>query len=432
MRIGLYTDMVFSRDADGLTSDKSFVRLVNALAARTDEIVLFGRLAPEPARAPYPVDEEIRFVALPHYRRVTQLHVVAATLPRSAGRFRRELRALDAVLVFGPHPVALAFALLARRAGVPLVLGVRHDYPEYIRGRLPGPGWGWGVPAARLFDRAFLRLARDASTVAVGPELAARYRRAGGRVLETGVSLVAAGDVVSEREALARDWSGELRCLSVGRLASEKNPLLLVDVIGELRARNPPWRLVVAGDGPLRSEVAGAARARGLGDALELLGEVPNGAPLWRLYRDCHAFLHVSLTEGMPQVLVEAHAAGAPVVATAVGGVAGALGGGERGLLVPPRDPTAAADALERLAADPALRRRLVSAGLAYAREHTLEAQVDQLTDFIRAALPGAARSPRPRPPARPAARNSARTRATGTAPRPGRPAARGTASPRG
>jgi glycosyltransferase involved in cell wall biosynthesis len=431
MRVGVYTDMLFRRDGQTLTTDKAFIRLVAALAAGVGEVVLFGRLAPQPGRSPYEVPEEhIRFVPLPHYARVTHLGKLLVTLPRAGRTFTSELDGLDAAMIFGPHPVALAFALLTRRTGVPLVIGVRHDYPEYIRQRLPGRGWGWAVPAASWLDLAFRRLARTAPAVVVGPELGRRYARAGGDVLETGVSLVPAAEVVSPAAALAREWGGELRCLSVGRLAAEKNPLLLIETIAELRRHDPRWRLVIAGEGPLRPAVERAIATSGLESAVELTGEVPNGPPLWELYRRSHAFLHVSLTEGLPQVLVEAQAAGVPIVATDVGSVREALGNGARGLIVPPRNAHAAAVALARLASDPELRRSLVLAGTQRAHTETLEAQVERLTAFIgqAAARRGPGRE-QPHPPALPAARNSVRRPATGTGPRPHTPAAQGTTS---
>ncbi len=103
------------------------------------------------------------------------------------------------------------------------------------------------------------------------------------------------------------------------------------------------------------------------------------------VYRRSHAFLHISWTEGVPQVLFEAFAAALPVVATAVGGVREAVRGGA-GLLVEPGDPEAPAEALERLAGDPDLRQSLVQAGLERVHEHTLEAEIGRLTAFLRSA----------------------------------------------
>jgi glycosyltransferase involved in cell wall biosynthesis len=81
--------------------------------------------------------------------------------------------------------------------------------------------------------------------------------------------------------------------------------------------------------------------------------------------------------------LFEANASGTPVVATDVGGVRDALGGGARGLLIPPRDAGAAAAAVDRLRTDPALRARLVRAGLEYAAQETTEAQLARIAPLL-------------------------------------------------
>ena len=106
-----------------------------------------------------------------------------------------------------------------------------------------------------------------------------------------------------------------------------------------------------------------------------------SSAALAELYRSSHALLHVSWTEGLPQVLFEAFAAGLPVVATEVGGVPAAVG--DAALLVPPGDAEAPARALDRIATDPALRERLTEAGLARVREHTLEAEARRVAEFL-------------------------------------------------
>ena len=87
------------------------------------------------------------------------------------------------------------------------------------------------------------------------------------------------------------------------------------------------------------------------------------------------------MTEGMPQVLLEAFAARLPVVATAVGGVSEMARG--RGLLIPPCDASAGAVALQRLLDDPPERARHVQAGAEYARDHTLEAETARLASFL-------------------------------------------------
>jgi glycosyltransferase involved in cell wall biosynthesis len=383
VRIGIYTDMLFRRDGDTVSTRRAFVRFVAALGPHVEEVVIFGRLDPEPGRFAYELPRErVRFVALPHYERGTEILAMARAVRGSCVIVGAELRRLDALWVFGPHPLAVvlaAFALLRRRR---VFLGVRQDYPRYIAGRLPSRRWRWAVPAARALDGAFRLLARRLPTVALGQELGRRYA-GGAPVLVTGFSLVSRRDLVERPVALGRSWEGKRVVLSVGRLDAEKNPLLLADVIARLRAADERWQLVVAGDGPLRGALEQRLAALGVADAAHLCGEVANGPELWSLYRSSTAFLHVSLTEGLPQVLFEAQAAGLPVVATAVGGVAEALHGGRTGLLVRPRDAVACAAALERLAADRELRERLIEAGLSAVADDTLEAQLERLTAFF-------------------------------------------------
>lgn len=387
MRLGVYSDFAYRADGEVVSTHQPFVRFVTGLAPRLEELVLFGRLDPEPGRRAYELPRDgARLVPLPYYPSVTSLGALVGSVRESSRAFAAELRGLDAVWIFGPHPLALLFAVLARLRGKPLLLGIRQDYPRYIAGRLPSRGWSWAVPVAHVLDWGFRILARRTPSVVVGEDLARRYASRG-RMLVTGFSLVERSEVASPRDALARPWGDTIRLLSVGRLAPEKNPLVLADALAQLRARDSRYRLTVAGDGPLRPQLERRIAELGLGDAVELLGEVPNGRPLWDLYRASDAFVHVSLTEGLPQVIFEAQAAGLPIVATAVGGVPAALDHGAGGLLVPPGDAAALADAVVSVAADEELRTRLIAHGLERAVRETMESQLDRLMTFVNAVL---------------------------------------------
>jgi glycosyltransferase involved in cell wall biosynthesis len=224
--------------------------------------------------------------------------------------------------------------------------------------------------------------------VVVGEALGARYGHGTTqRIHVTGISLVPRADVVAADDAVKKDWSGELRLLSVGRLDAEKNPLLLPEILARVREQSAAWRLVAVGEGPLAAGIETRAAELGVADGLELPGYVSHADGLSELYYKSHAFLHVSHTEGLPQVLFEAQAAGLPVVATDVGGVAAALGHGERGLLVKPADAAAAAQACERLRREPELRNTLIRRGLEFARRESMETQLDELVTFLRSQI---------------------------------------------
>jgi glycosyltransferase involved in cell wall biosynthesis len=383
MRLGVYMDLDYRWDGRTVSTEHAVVRFLTELAPRLGGLTLFGRLDARPDPGPYALPPDVAFKALPHYPRVTALRAVASGARRAVDAFTAELDRVDAVWLFGPHPLALAFAAIARRHRKPVVLGIRQDFPRYITGRLPSRLWSWAVPAAWAGEGVFRLLARRLPAVVVGDDLARKYRAGGGPVLATGFSLVRATDLVPLDEALARPWDGELRLLNVGRLGPEKNPTLLPEVVALLREGDPRWRLAVAGVGEMEDAIRRRAVELGVSDAVELLGYVPNGPALRDEYRRSHAFLHVSHTEGLPQVLAEAHAAGVPIVATEVGGVAAGLAGGATGLLVPPGDPHAAARALERLRDDERLREELVARGLAQAGRETMDVQLDRIAEFL-------------------------------------------------
>jgi glycosyltransferase involved in cell wall biosynthesis len=157
----------------------------------------------------------------------------------------------------------------------------------------------------------------------------------------------------------------------------------LADALARLnRDGRSRWRLVVCGEGELRPELEARLAELGEADRADVLGYVRFGDQLAAQYRGSHVMLHTSWTEGLPQVLVEAFAAGPPVVAADVGGIAQAVG--EAAVLVPPGDADAAARALSTLASDQAARERLVRAGLAYARAHTVEAETFRVARFLQ------------------------------------------------
>jgi glycosyltransferase involved in cell wall biosynthesis len=154
------------------------------------------------------------------------------------------------------------------------------------------------------------------------------------------------------------------RVVAVGRLAAPKDPITFVRALARVRAM--PFTAVIVGDGPDRPGVEAEIRAAGLGGVVELAGERRD---VQRLLLEADVFVLSSRSEGAPLSILEAMAAGVPVVASSVGGVPEIVEDATTGLLVPPGDAAALAAALERLLADAALRRRLGAAGRERVRE---------------------------------------------------------------
>jgi glycosyltransferase involved in cell wall biosynthesis len=130
----------------------------------------------------------------------------------------------------------------------------------------------------------------------------------------------------------------------VGRMVPVKDHATFVAAAELLAQRRPEVRLVFVGGGELLESIRAEVERRGLGGRSHFLGWRRD---LARIYADLDLVVLSSINEGTPVSLIEAMAAGTPVVSTAVGGVPDVLQGGQRGGLVPPRNPAALAEAME-------------------------------------------------------------------------------------
>jgi glycosyltransferase involved in cell wall biosynthesis len=375
-RLAAYTDYVYKRRDGAIYAQRAFALFLARLGDEVDSLTITGRLAPEPGESYYRLPDDVEFVPLPHYAALSKPLSALPAMVRSLGRFWRLLGRVDAVWLLGPYPLSFAFVPLAALRRRRIFLGVRQDWPTYVRSRHPGRRSLHLM--ADVMEAAWRGLARRYPVVVVGPELAENYRRSAG-VLPITIAMVDEEDIAPPRPP--RPPERELTVLSVGRLETEKNPLLLADILAGLRAEDPRWRLVIAGEGPMRGELEERLRSLGVAEHADLRGYVPVDAGLHELYRESDFFLHVSWTEGLPQVIFEAFAARLPVVATAVGGVPDATG--DAALLVPPGDAAAAVGELVRLAGDDALRERIVESGVERVRQHTTAAEVRRVADFF-------------------------------------------------
>ncbi len=167
---------------------------------------------------------------------------------------------------------------------------------------------------------------------------------------------------------------------TVGRLDPVKDLAMLIAAVAALRRDVPAAELVVVGDGPERERLAEAARAAGVAGAVRFTG---HRGDVRRLLPALDIYANSSTHEGVSLTILEAMAAGLPVVATAVGGNPEVVRDGETGVLVPARAPDALARAARDLAAAPAARRALGEAGR---RRVETAFTIDRMVaDYVRA-----------------------------------------------
>ena len=280
--------------------------------------------------------------------------------------------------------------IAARLAGVPATV---HTFHGHVLSGYFNPA----VTAAfRAIERALAR--RTTRIVALSPGQRDELLALGiGRpermaVVPLGLELDGCLNAQARRGELRRHLRlpPEARLVGiVARLVPIKDHASFFKAAARVARADPAARFVVAGDGPLRARLESAAREAGLADRTHFLGWWED---LPALYADLDVVALTSRNEGTPVCLLEAMAAGVPVVATAVGGVSDVVRHGETGLLVPPGDPGALAAALAALLGDPERRSALGLAGRRAAYPaydvKTLIARVETLYRELIAAAP--------------------------------------------
>jgi glycosyltransferase involved in cell wall biosynthesis len=296
---------------------------------------------------------------------------------RWAWRLRRDLRdnPVDVVHVHSPYPAVVARLVVRTMAKArrPRVVYTTHNTWRSFK---------WPT---RVLNGITLPL-DDADVVVSREAHASIWRRWRDRVevIEHGVvldevrALRAARAAVRDEFGIADD---EIVIGTVANLRANKDWPNLLAAARRVIDRGVPVRFVAVGQGPLEAEVRAEHARLQLGDRMTLTGHREDAV---RVMAGCDVFALASYYEGLPVALMEAFALGLPVVATAVGGVPEMVTGGVEGLLVPPRDPDALADALISVACDPTARRAMGEAASRRAERYDVTSAVQRMEAIYR------------------------------------------------
>lgn len=292
----------------------------------------------------------------------------------------------DLIHVQTPFVAHYAATSASRRYGIPVIATYHTLFEEYLKHYAPLVPAAWLRTLARRFSRQQCNVL-DAVIVpsrAIHERLGRYGVTAPMHILPTGVSLDS--PVSDGRQAFrARNGIAEKRpvALFVGRVAHEKNIGFLLDVVDLARDALPEILLVIAGEGPALAQLQRAVADRGLHGHVKFIGYLDRKTELPACYAAADAFVFASRTETQGLVLLEAMAAGLPVVALAEMGTIDILGV-RRGAVVPEDNPVAFSLALTGLLRDPELRQHLSEEGRAYAAEWSDHALAGRMADLYQ------------------------------------------------
>ena len=268
-------------------------------------------------------------------------------------------------------------ALVGRLAGTPVTLVSKRSLDRYDRFDRRAAAWLSNRLASRVTVNASAVRAITIEHERCAPERIVMIPN-GVALPSSATAATVAGDGDDPR------GNGPLVGM-VGRLSWKKGYQHALAAAALLRDRVPGLRFDVVGDGELRRELEDTARGLGLADTVRFLGQRRDVPELMRTF-DC--FVLSSLIEGMPNALLEAMALGRPVVTTSAGGSAEVVVDGESGLVVPPADAAALANAVERVLCDAEFARRIAAAGERRVRENfSLDAMLRAFDGLYRTEL---------------------------------------------
>jgi glycosyltransferase involved in cell wall biosynthesis len=292
----------------------------------------------------------VRFLPLRHVRRAINPWRDAVGLLELVRLLRRER---PDILHASSSKAGVLGRLAAAAARVPIRIFTVHGWAFTAHSGL----------AARLYRYAD-RLVRPLTTVTVCVAEHERETGLAARTCTEAQTIVIPNAIDARAFPRTHRESKLPRLVAVGRLKAPKDFATLVRAVADLPEQS--CELLIVGDGPDRPRLEAEIERVGLDGRVRLAGE---RADVPDLLAGADVFVLSSASEGMPISVLEAMAAGLPVVASRVGGVPELVADGETGLLVPPGDSEALAQALRGLLADARLRHRLGDAGRVRVRE---------------------------------------------------------------
>jgi glycosyltransferase involved in cell wall biosynthesis len=287
----------------------------------------------------------------------------------------------DLIHVQTPFIAHYAGLKAARKLGLPVVATYHTLFEEYLQHYAKPIPPSWLRGQARALSR---RQCNQLDAVIV-PSTAMRQRlesygvKSPMHVLPTGIPMAqfAGGNGMRFRQKFGIAESRPM-ALFVGRVAHEKNIGFLLEALVQARQIRPDVLLVIAGEGPAMADLRAQTTALGLQDAVLFIGYLDRKQALPDCYAAANVFVFASLTETQGLVLLEAMAAGVPVIALSEMGTIDILAPA-RGAFSPPNDPRAFGEVLGQFLKHPEAWRHLNDEAPIYAQEWTDVAMAERL-----------------------------------------------------
>lgn len=376
-RLVVFSHKLFRQTNQGLQTTGAFTIQIDALSPYFTEVMLC-----------VPVKRELDFCGV----NITAPNINFHPLPYYEGKFNfvcaikvMRNQILEAVeqsdigLIILPSYVGLLASIVCQVRKFPIFHWVVGDLSRILITRQGTSATRWIANhlAAPMISLTIKRLTRDTLTFYNGKILYDQGKKYHHVRISSSIHV---NDIYHQQKNI----NSPIQVLFVGRLSPEKGVVDLLQAVSIMIARGDDVSLNIVGTGELKNELKQQANHLSISDRINFLDYVPIDKLLKDIYRSCDILVLPSHADQYPKVLLEGMSQGIPIIATNVGGIPSIVKDGVNGLLIPPGQPREIVEACERIVTNNNLQHSLVQNGLAFAREHTIEAETANMMSILK------------------------------------------------
>jgi len=383
-KLGIYFETNYFKSKDKYWSQDVYINLFNDERFSDYDMIYLGKCQFQDKNNYYPISNLKAFFELEYYNSLLDLLIFfPAYYYRNYKEIIKFVQECDNILVMSPNPIAILILRYAKRNKKNVTLIVRQDGLKLIPSRFKGIKKAGAYIATYLLEKWIELFVKrnNSKVVCLGHIIHSKYTKFSERTLLYASSRYKFENIISESSFDKIEREKILKVLFVGRLEINKGLFELLRAIKLLK----DFKIIlsIVGEGTLREDLLYKIKEYEISDKVKLLGFIPFGENLLKVYKANQVLILPSYSEGLPQVIFEGMASGCIILSSSVGSVPSIIKTGESGFLFKPRSSRAIESAVRNLFIYNWDFEKIRIQGLIIAKKYAYENQIYRFIDFL-------------------------------------------------
>lgn len=383
-KIGLYTEASYSGELESIFTSDIFILFIRKVLLG-HEIHIIGRYSENNKLGKYRlINRAEPFYKLSYYKNIPELML---TFPiyilRNFQALNNYIKIIDHLLIAVPSPLSLFFLYLAKKNNKSISIFIRQETIELIKNRYPKSRFP--LIFAKFLEWLLILFLKRNPYIPVftfGSVITDKYKNITSNVIPLADTRYSLSDVVSESNIKKIDWTNEIKLIFVGRIEKGKGIEKLLETLRNLKEFN--IILTIVGDGNKKAEYMELAKQYEIQNQISFKGFIPFGEDLLRIIKEHDLFILPSLSEGLPQVILESMACGVLVLASNIGGIPQIVKNDINGFTFNPQSSTELQDLILKLQKSKFDNTLMCINALKTAKEYSCESQAEILLNNMQ------------------------------------------------